>query len=81
MARIPVRLDGGFVSLAVFDFLDQEPNVEYVVAMCSNALLDRHAEEAMKAARMYSGPTDQTEHVYGETRYAAKSWNGSMNGV
>ena len=42
-ARIRVRLDGGFASPALFDFLDAEPKVEYVVAMASNAVLDRHA--------------------------------------
>jgi hypothetical protein len=73
-ARIRVRLDGGFASPAVFDFLDQEPKVEYVVAMASNAVLDRHADEAMEVARLCSGLTDATEHVYSETRYAAKSW-------
>src|ERR1019366_6716706 len=74
MARIRVRLDGGFAAPAVFDFLDKEPNLEYVVAMASNAVLDRHAEEAMEVARMCSGLTEQTEHVYGETYYAAKTW-------
>jgi hypothetical protein len=54
--------------------LDQQPQVEYVVAMASNSVLDRQAEEAMKVARMCSGLTDQTEHVYDETCYAAKSW-------
>lgn len=73
-ARIRVRLDGGFASPAIFDFLDAGPRVEYVVAMGSNAVLDRHAEEAMEVARMCAGLTDQTEHVYAETRYAAKSW-------
>jgi len=28
----------------------------------------------MEIARLCSGLTDETEHVYGETRYAAKSW-------
>ena len=73
-AHLRVRLDGGFASPAVFDFLDQELKLEYVVAMASNAVLDRHAEEAMKVARMCSGLTEQTEHVYGETYYAAKTW-------
>ena len=73
-AQIRVRLDGGFASPAVFDFLDAEPCVEYVVAMASNAVLDRLSEEAMQVARLCSGLTDETEHVYGETRYAAKSW-------
>ena len=74
-ARIRVRLDGGFASPAVFDFLDAEPKVEYVVAMASNAVLDRHAAEALDVARLCAELTDETEHVYGDTRYAAKSWN------
>ena len=73
-AQIRVRLDGGFASPALFDFLDAEPRVEYVVAMASNAVLDRHCEEAMEVARLCSGLSDETEHVYGQTCYAAKSW-------
>ena len=72
--RIRVRLDGGFASPAVFDFLDAEPKVEYVVAMASNAVLDRHAADALDVARLCAGLTEETEHVYGDTRYAAKSW-------
>jgi hypothetical protein len=48
--------------------------VEYVVAMASNAVLKRKAEEAIEIARLISGLTDETEHVYDETRYAAHSW-------
>ncbi len=73
-ARIRVRLDGGFATPAVFDFLDAEPNVEYVVAMASNAVLNRHAADALDVARLCAGLTGETEHVYGDTRYAAKSW-------
>ena len=73
-ARIRVRLDGGFATPAVFDFLYCEPKMEYVVAMASNAVLERHVEAAMEVARLCSGLTGQTEHVYGETSYAAKSW-------
>ncbi len=73
-ARIRVRLDGGFASAALFEFLDSEPKVEYVVAMGSNAVLKRRAEEAVEVARMMSELTDETEHVYDETRYAAHSW-------
>jgi hypothetical protein len=72
--RIRVRLDGGFASAALFEFLDSEPKVEYVVAMGSNAVLKRRAEEAVEVARMMSELTDETEHVYDETRYAAHSW-------
>jgi hypothetical protein len=73
-SRVRVRLDGGFASPALFEFLDAEPKVEYVVAMASNAVLTRRCEEAMSVARLCSGLTDDTEHVYGDTRYAAKSW-------
>jgi hypothetical protein len=73
-ARIRVRLDGGFASPALFEFLESEPKVEYVVAMASNAVLKHKAEDAIEIARLISGLTDETEHVYDETRYAAHSW-------
>jgi hypothetical protein len=72
--RIRVRLDGGFANPELLAFLDSEPGVEYVVAMASNAVLNRKAEEAMQVARLLAGLTDQTEHVYGEASYAAGSW-------
>ena len=71
-AKIRVRLDGGFASPEVLDFLDCEPKVEYLVNLASNAVLKRTAESAMKRARRASKISDQTEHVYGECRYATK---------
>ena len=44
-ARIRVRLDGGFANPELLTFLDAEAGVEYVVAMASNAVLTRKAEE------------------------------------
>jgi hypothetical protein len=72
--RIRIRLDGGFAHPALLDFLDAEPRLEYVVAMANNAVLERKAEEAMEYARVLSGITGQTEHVYDEVNYAAGSW-------
>jgi hypothetical protein len=72
--RIRVRLDGGFANPELMAFLDAQTGVEYVVAMASNAVLNRKAEEAMEVARLLAGLTDQTEHVYDEVRYAAGSW-------
>ena len=72
--RIRIRLDGGFAHPALLDFLDAEPNLEYVVAMANNAVLERMAEEGMQYARVLSGITGQTEHVYDEVNYAAGSW-------
>ena len=50
-ARFLVRLDGGFATPEIFDFLDAEPRLDYVVAMAKNAVLQRHAESAMQVAR------------------------------
>jgi hypothetical protein len=70
---IRVRLDGGFATPAMFTFLEAQ-RVEYVVAMASNARLEKRARRLMGKARMRSKATGQTEHLYGETRYAAKRW-------
>jgi hypothetical protein len=57
----------------MFEFLEAE-RVEYIVAMASNAVLDRLAEPAMRGARALSAKSGQTEHLYTECRYAAGSW-------
>jgi hypothetical protein len=68
-----VRLDGGFANPKLLAFLDRE-RVEYVVAMANNARLEKRARRLMGKARIRSKATGQTEHLYGETRYAARSW-------
>ena len=70
---IRVRLDGGFATPTMFTFLEAQ-QVEYIVGMPSNSRLDKRARRLMGQARMRSKATGQTEHVYGETLYAAKSW-------
>ena len=74
-ARFLVRLDGGFASPALFDFLGAQPRLDYVVAMASNAVLLRHAEPAMLVARARSERSEQTEHLYMDTDYAAGTWS------
>src|SRR5436309_11981842 len=71
-ARIRVRLDGGFASPEVLDFLDCEPKVEYLVNLAANAVLKRKVKSAMKRSRRASEISGQTEHVYGECQYATK---------
>ena len=66
-ARFLVRLDGIFATPEVFDFLDAEPRLDYVVAMAKNAVLQRHAESAMQSARAQSEATGESERVYGDT--------------
>lgn len=73
-ARVRVRLDGGFAHPALLDFLDAEPNLEYVVAMAKNAVLKRKAKPAMRQARKLSRQSGKTAHVYGEANYAARTW-------
>jgi len=73
-ACIRVRLDGGFAHPEVLAFLDTEPGVEYVVAMAKNAVLKRKAKPAMRQARKLSRHSGETEHVYGEANYAARTW-------
>ncbi len=72
-AVLRVRLDGGFAHPKLFAFLERQ-QVEYVVAMASNARLEKRARRLMGRARMLSKATGQTAHLYGETRYAARSW-------
>lgn len=72
--KIRVRLDGGFAAPKLFDFLDAS-GVEYVVAMAKNAVLMRQVTHAMATVRERVQASGQTEHVYGECRYAATSWS------
>jgi hypothetical protein len=72
-ARLRVRLDGGFAGNELLAFLEAE-QVEYVVALGRNRRLDKRAQRLMGKARMRAKTSGETEHVYGETRYAAAKW-------
>jgi hypothetical protein len=72
-ARLRARLDGGFAAPEIFDFLEHE-GLEYVVAMAKNKVLERRAARLMGTARRLSRGSGETEHLYGETRYAAGTW-------
>ena len=71
---VRVRLDGGFATPALLDYLDLI-GVEYVVAMAENAVLARRAEPQMGDVRTAVATTGATAHVYGDTVYAARSWS------
>ena len=66
---------GPLAGVRIFDFLDAEPRLDYVVAMAKNAVLQRHAESAMQVARAQSEVRGETAHVYTDTRYAAGTWD------
>jgi len=72
-AVIRVRLDAGFANPVVYDFLEME-DVEYVIAMPSNAVLKRVAEPLLVPVRQRVQETGSTCHAYGEVMYKAKSW-------
>jgi hypothetical protein len=73
-AILRVRLDGGFASNPLFAFLEAA-GVEYVVGMPGNGRLDKRIQRLMGQARMRSKTTGGTEQLYGQTRYAAKTWS------
>jgi hypothetical protein len=73
-ARILVRLDGGFAGPELLNFLEDEAKVDYIVGMAENKVLKRRARRLMGRARRLSKRRGKTAHVFGETRYAAKSW-------
>jgi Transposase DDE domain group 1 len=72
-ARLRVRLDGGHAVAEIFAFLESE-GLEYLVAMTKNKVLERRAARLMGSARRLSREAGETAHVYGECRYAAKTW-------
>jgi Transposase DDE domain group 1 len=71
--RLRVRLDGGFAGDDVLRFLEAE-GVEYVVALGKNRRLEKRVRRLMGRARMLAKTSGQTEHLFGETRYAARRW-------
>jgi hypothetical protein len=72
-AQLRVRLDAGFATPAVFDYLEAA-DVEYVVAMANNAVLTRHAEPYVAPLRSVVATTQDTATTYGEAAYQAGSW-------
>jgi len=72
-AALRVRVDGGFAGHAWLDCLETQ-RVEYVVGLASNARLVRRAGRLLGEAYGLSKYSGRTEHVYGETGYAARSW-------
>jgi hypothetical protein len=68
-----VRLDGGFAGPTLLAFLDRA-GVEYVVGLPGNARLDKRVRRLRGRARVLFRTTGQATPVFGETRYAARSW-------
>lgn len=73
-AALRVRVDGGFAGNDWLDVLEAQ-RVEYVVGLASNPRLERRAGRLLGEADGLSKFSGRTEPVYGETRYAARSWS------
>jgi hypothetical protein len=80
-ARLLVRLDGGFGGPELLSFLEDEAKVDYIIGMAENKVLKRRARRRMGRARRLSKHRGKTAHVFGETRYAAKSCKGRKRRV
>lgn len=74
-ARFRVRLDAGFAAPDIFDFLDAQADVDYVVAMPRNKRLLRQSAKLMRQARRLARQTAQTARLYGECHYRAARWS------
>lgn len=73
-AALRVRVDGGFAGNDWLESLEIL-RVEYVVGLASNARLVRRAGRLLGEAYGLSKYSGRTEHLYGDTRYAARSWS------
>ena len=80
-ARILARLDGRFSGPELLNFLEDEAKVDYIIGMAENKVLKRRARRRMGRARRLSKRRGKIANVFGETRYAAKSWKGRKRRV
>jgi hypothetical protein len=72
-SQIRVRLDGGFSTPDILDYLDQE-RVEYLVGFAGNPALEAQIEPLMRAARVLSSVSGKTETLFTDIRYQTKTW-------
>jgi len=71
-ARIRIRLDGGFCTPSVLDFLDAS-GVEYVVGLANWAGLKKKAKKAEQRALTEYKRTGETTQIFDETPYQTKT--------
>jgi hypothetical protein len=72
-ARIRVRLDGGFSTPAILDYLESE-HVEYLIGFAGNSALDAQIDPLMRAVRVLSSVSGKTETLFIDIRYQTKTW-------
>jgi hypothetical protein len=72
-AQIRVRLNGGFSTPAILDYLDQA-QVEYLVGFAGNSVLETQIEPVMRAVRVLSSVSGKTETLFTDISYQTKTW-------
>jgi hypothetical protein len=71
--RIRVRLDGGFSTPAILDYLENA-RVEYLVGFAGNSALEAHIDPLMRAVRVLSSVSGHTESLFTDIRYQTRAW-------
>lgn len=74
-ARILVRLDGGFACPELFDLLDAEKRVDYVVGMAKNKRVLGLCRGVMRSVRAQARREHETRKRYGAGLYQAGKWS------
>jgi hypothetical protein len=72
--RIVIRGDGGFCRFRLMRWCDKN-NVFYCLGACRNAVLEQHAAKLMEQAEHQYQETGEKVRLFGETSYAAATWD------
>jgi len=68
-----VRLDGGYAKPRFLEYLEAK-GVDYVVGFPGNSRLDKRIRRLLGRVRMMSKESGETATLFGETRYATRTW-------
>jgi len=72
--KITIRGDGGFSRWKLLRWCEKH-DVLYCIGACRNKVLERHAEALMNQAEAEFEATGEKVRLFGETNYAAGTWD------
>lgn len=73
-ARLRLRLDAGFPSPELLDYLERE-GLEYVIGLAKNSRLEELTSDIMERVRSTAEKTKESARLYTVCRYGAHSWS------
>ena len=73
-ARLRLRLDAGFPSPELLDYLESEA-LEYVIGLAKNEVLKSWTRHLLEKARRDAERSGQSEKYYEVCRYGARTWS------